>query len=108
MSKALDLWSAKARVALEILKSLKSPVVLSDTDVRRSADLKPYWKSENLETVSLLLLKERRDCIENVEHNYPILIDLSKGFDTTNCDLLLKIWRLLALPSMEWKLCEFL
>ena len=40
---------------------------------------------------SLLLLQERRDCIENVEHNYPILIDLSKGFDTTNCDLLLKI-----------------
>ena len=47
MSKALDIWSATARVAADLLKAL---AILSDTTVRRSAidreDLKPYWKSE--------------------------------------------------------------
>ena len=44
MSKALNISSATARVAPDLL------VILSDTTVKRSAvdreDLKPYWKSE--------------------------------------------------------------
>ena len=47
MSKALDISSATARVAPDLLKAL---AILSDTTVRRSAVdrevLKPYWKSE--------------------------------------------------------------
>ena len=47
LSKALDISSARAREALDLLKAL---AILSDTTVRRSAvdreDLKPYWKSE--------------------------------------------------------------
>ena len=47
LSKALDISSATARVAPDLLKAL---AILSDTTVRRSAvdreDLKPYWKSE--------------------------------------------------------------
>ena len=47
LSKALDISSATARVAPDLLKAL---AVLSDTTIRRSAvgreDLKPYWKSE--------------------------------------------------------------
>ena len=47
LSKALDISSATARVAPDLLKS---PAILSDTTVRRSAvdleDLKPYWKSQ--------------------------------------------------------------
>ena len=47
LSKALDISSATARVAPDLLKTL---AILSDTTVRRSAvdreDLKPYWKSE--------------------------------------------------------------
>ena len=46
MSKALDISSATARVAPDLLKALAIP---SDTTVRRSTvdreDLKPYWKS---------------------------------------------------------------
>ena len=46
-SKALDISSATARVAPELLKVL---AILSDTTVKRSAvdreDLKLYWKSE--------------------------------------------------------------
>ena len=45
--KALDISSATAQVAPDLLKAL---AILSDTTVRRSAvdreDLKPYWKSE--------------------------------------------------------------
>ena len=45
LSIALDISSAPARVAPDLLKAL---VILSDTTVRRSAvdreDLKPYWK----------------------------------------------------------------
>ena len=45
LSKALDISSATARVAPDLLKVL---AILSDTTVRRSAvdqeDLKPYWK----------------------------------------------------------------
>ena len=47
LSKVLDISSATARIALDLLKML---AILSDTTVRRSAvdqdDLKPYWKSE--------------------------------------------------------------
>ena len=47
MLKALDISSATARVAPDLLKAL---AILSDTIARRSAvdreDLKPYWKSE--------------------------------------------------------------
>ena len=47
MPKALDISSATARVAPDLLKAL---AILSDTTVRRSAvdreDLKPYWKSK--------------------------------------------------------------
>ena len=47
LTKALDISSATARVAPDLLKAV---AVLSDTTVRRSAvdreDLKPYWKSE--------------------------------------------------------------
>ena len=47
LSKALDISSATARVALDLSKAL---AILSDTNVRRSAvdqkHLKPYWKSE--------------------------------------------------------------
>ena len=47
LSKALDISSATARVARDMLKAL---AILSDTTVRRSAidreNLKPYWKSE--------------------------------------------------------------
>ena len=47
LSKALDISSATARVAPDLLKAL---AILSDTTVRRSAvdreDLKPYWKLE--------------------------------------------------------------
>ena len=47
MSKALDISSATARVAQDLLKAL---AILSDTTARRSTvdqeDLKPYWKSE--------------------------------------------------------------
>ena len=47
MPKALDISSATAQVAPDMLKAL---VILSDKTVRRSAvdreDLKPYWKSE--------------------------------------------------------------
>ena len=46
-SKALDISSATARVAQDLLKAL---VILSDTTVRRSAvdleGLKPYWEPE--------------------------------------------------------------
>ena len=46
-AKALDISSATARVAPDLLKAL---AILSDTTVRRSAvdreDLKQYWKSE--------------------------------------------------------------
>ena len=45
MSKALDVSSATAQVALDLLKAL---AILSDKTVRRSADeredLKPCWK----------------------------------------------------------------
>ena len=45
MLKALDVSSATAWVALDMLKAL---AILSDATVRRSAvdweDLKPYWK----------------------------------------------------------------
>ena len=45
--KALDISSATAWVAPDLLKAL---AILSDTTARRSAvdreDLKPYWKSE--------------------------------------------------------------
>ena len=44
LSKALDISSATARVALGLLKA---KAILSDTTVRRSTvdweDLKPYW-----------------------------------------------------------------
>ena len=47
LSKALDMSSATAQVAPDLLKALP---ILSDTTVRRSAvdweDIKPYWKSE--------------------------------------------------------------
>ena len=47
LSKALDISSATARIAPDLLKAL---AILSDMTVRRSAvdreDLKPYWKSE--------------------------------------------------------------
>ena len=47
LSKALDISSATAQVAPQLLKA---PAILSDTTVRRSAvdqeDLKPYWESE--------------------------------------------------------------
>ena len=47
LSKGLDILSATARVAPDLLKA---PAILSDTTVSRSAvdreDLKPYWKSE--------------------------------------------------------------
>ena len=47
LSKALDISSATARVAPDLLKA---PAILSETTVRRSAvdweDLKLYWKSE--------------------------------------------------------------
>ena len=47
LSKALDIWSATARVAPDSLKAL---AILSNTTVRRSQvdqeDLKPYWKSK--------------------------------------------------------------
>ena len=47
MSKFLDISSATARVAPDLLKDL---AIQSDTTFRRSAvdqeDLKPYWKSE--------------------------------------------------------------
>ena len=47
LSKALDISSATARVAPDLLKAL---IILSVTTVTRSAedreDLKPYWKSE--------------------------------------------------------------
>ena len=47
MSKALDISTATAWVAPDLLKAL---AILSDTTVRRSAvdqeDLKLYWKSE--------------------------------------------------------------
>ena len=47
LSKALDISSATAPVAPDLLKAL---AILSDTTVRRSAvdreDLKPYWKSD--------------------------------------------------------------
>ena len=47
LSKALDISSATARVAPDLLKALAT---VSDVTVRRSAvdqeDLKPYWKSE--------------------------------------------------------------
>ena len=47
LSKALDISSATARVAPELLQAL---AILSDTTVIRSAvnieDLKRYWKSE--------------------------------------------------------------
>ena len=47
MSKALNISSATAQAASDLLKAL---AILSDTTVRRSAvdpeDLKPYWKSE--------------------------------------------------------------
>ena len=49
LSKALDISSATAQVAPNLLKAL---AILSDTTVRRSAvdreDLKPYWKSEKV------------------------------------------------------------
>ena len=47
LSKALDISSATAWIAPDLLQAL---VILSDTIVRRSAvyweDMKPYWKSE--------------------------------------------------------------
>ena len=47
MPKALDVSSATARVAPDLLKAL---AIISNTTVKRSAvdreDLKPYWKSE--------------------------------------------------------------
>ena len=47
LSKALNISSATARVAPDLLKALE---ILSDTSLRRSAvdreDLKPYWKLE--------------------------------------------------------------
>ena len=47
LSKALDISSATARIAPDLLKAL---AILSDTTAKRSAvdreDLKPYWKSE--------------------------------------------------------------
>ena len=47
LSKVLDISSATARVASDLLKALE---ILSDTSVRRCGfdqeDLKPYWKSE--------------------------------------------------------------
>ena len=46
LSKALDISSATARIAPDMLKT---SAILSDTTVKRSAvdweDLKPYWKS---------------------------------------------------------------
>ena len=51
LSKALDVTSATARVAPDLLKAL---VILSDATVRRSAvdreDLRQYWKSEKKPT----------------------------------------------------------
>ena len=48
LSKALDISSATARGAPDLLKAL---AILSDTTVRRSTvdqeHLKPYWKSED-------------------------------------------------------------
>ena len=45
LSKALDISSATARVAPDLLKAV---AILSDTTMRRSAvdqeDLKPYWR----------------------------------------------------------------
>ena len=47
LSKVLDISSTTAQVAPDLLKT---PAILSDTTVRRSAvhweDLKPHWKSE--------------------------------------------------------------
>ena len=47
LSKALDILSATARVAPDLLKAL---IILSNTTVRRSTvdreELKPYWNSE--------------------------------------------------------------
>ena len=47
LSKALDISSATARVAPDLLKAL---AIMLDTTVRRSAvdreDLKPYWKQK--------------------------------------------------------------
>ena len=47
MSKALNISSATARVARDLIKALGIP---SDTNIRISEvdleDLKPYWKSE--------------------------------------------------------------
>ena len=47
LSKALNISSAAARIALDLLRTL---AILSDTTIRRSAvdweDLKPEWKSE--------------------------------------------------------------
>ena len=49
LSIALDIWSAAARVAPDLLKVL---AILSDTTVKRPSvdweDLKPYWKSEKM------------------------------------------------------------
>ena len=54
LSKALDISSATARVASDLLKTL---VILSNTTVRRSAvdreNLKPYWKSVKKDQISL-------------------------------------------------------
>ena len=54
MSKALDISTATAWVAPDLLKAL---TILSDTDVRKSAvdweDLKPDWKSEKSPHFSL-------------------------------------------------------
>ena len=58
LSKALDISSATARVAPDLLKAL---AILSDTTVKRSAvdreDLNPYWKplaSESYTTIEEL------------------------------------------------------
>ena len=54
LSKALDISSATAQVAPDLLKAL---AILSDTTVKRSAidqkDLKPYWKSWKKPHISL-------------------------------------------------------
>ena len=51
--KALDISSATAQVAPDLLKTL---AILSDTSIRRSAvdreDLKPFWKSEKTQDFS--------------------------------------------------------
>ena len=86
LSKALDISSATARVAPDLLKAL---AILSETAVRRSAvdweDLKPYWKWEKRSDFSrwskiLLFTKLLKDFAYHIKKTNRTIVFSSRPF----------------------------